>query len=200
MGKELTAPNATTSEEEAKTVATEEEATTASIEATTAVPEEATASPESEALIPEVISADDSAAYKPRISDAEAKGAKTGNFLPLRGAIIARLPEDTPTSIIEAEVTSAVAEVTISQCLKDEMKAPNAMLTVGDDIVSNARAIGKVLVNKALAGDMSAIREVLNRTEGRVPSVSMNKSATVKVSGSADSIAALMDKMDKNKA
>ena len=116
MGKELTAPN---------TTATEDEAT----------------SSEAEVLIPEVISADDSAAYKPRIYDAEAKGAKTGDFLPLRGAIIARLPEDTPTSIIEAEVTSAVAEVTISQCLKDEMKAPNAMLTVGDDIVSNNNII-----------------------------------------------------------
>ena len=175
MGKELTAPNIT---------ATEDEAT----------------SSEAEVLIPEVISADDSAAYKPRIYDAEAKGAKTGDFLPLRGAIIARLPEDTPTSIIEAEVTSAVAEVTISQCLKDEMKAPNAMLTVGDDIVSNARAIGKVLVNKALAGDMSAIREVLNRTEGKVPNVTHNSSASVKVTGDAGSIAGLMARIDKNKA
>ena len=158
--------------------------------------------PEVVANCPEVVEVQPDAIYKPKVKPLAEVAVKTGDIVPVYGAISAKLESggvEATDAMVMTETERVMTDVSISQCLKDEMVSPNAMLTVGDNIVTNARAIGKVLVSKALSGDMSAIREVLNRTEGRVPSVNMNKSASVKVSGDADSIAALMDKIDKNR-
>ena len=151
-----------------------------------------------EAEVIETVTVEPDAIWKPRLDTAVNNAIKTGNLVPVFGAVAAR-NDDQPNAVVAEETKRVTTEMTISQCLKDEMSAPNAMMTIGDDIVTNARAIGKVLVNKALAGDMSAIREVLNRTEGKVPNVTHNSSASVKVSGDANSIAGLMAKIDKNK-
>lgn len=151
-----------------------------------------------DAIEPEVITST-TPPWKPSVVAAEKRAIETGDLVSLRGAVVANAGDDVPAEVVEGKVAEAVASVTISQCLKDEMVAPNAELTVGSNVVSNANAISKVLVKKALAGDMSAIREVLNRTEGKVPNVTHNSSASVKVTGDANSIAGLMAKIDKNK-
>ena len=79
------------------------------------------------------------------------------------------------------------------------MAAPAPNFVAGDRLLNNAQAIGKVLVEKAVAGDMQAIREVLNRTEGKVPNVNKNANMSVNVKGDANSLAALMGKIDANK-
>lgn len=150
----------------------------------------------------EVIGIESGAIWVPRVSDAVKAAERTGDMLPVYGAVAAKLEGDgieATNAMVVAEAERVMTEVSISQCLKDEMVAPNAVMTIGDDIVTNARAIGKVLVKKALDGDMSAIREVLNRTEGKVPNVTHSSSASVRVNGDANSIASLMDKIDKNK-
>ena len=89
--------------------------------------------------------------------------------------------------------------MTITGALKDAMAAPAPNFVAGDQVLNNAQAIGKVLVEKAVAGDMQAIREVLNRTEGKVPNVNKNANMSVNVKGDANSLAALMGKIDANK-
>lgn len=150
----------------------------------------------------EVVEVQPDAIYKPKVKPLAEVAVKTGDIVPVYGAVSAKLESDgveASSAMVMAETERVMTDVSISQCLKDEMVSPNAMLTVGDNIVTNARAIGKVLVSKALSGDMSAIREVLNRTEGKVPNVTHNSSASVRVNGDANSIASLMDKIDKNR-
>ena len=99
----------------------------------------------------------------------------------------------------EDEIKAVVVDVTISGALRNEMAAPSTIYSAGDKVLNNAQAIGRVLVEKAVSGDMQAIREVLNRTEGKVPTTNYNKNMSVNVKGDANSIAALMGKIDANK-
>lgn len=130
--------------------------------------------------------------YKPRLEAARTRAVKEGNLIPLVGALKAR---DASDEVIKKEIT----EVTISSCLKKSMAMPNEVWSSGDKVVNNAEVIGNVLMNKAIAGDMAAIREILNRTEGKVPNVTHNSSASVRVTGDANSISSLMAKIDKNR-
>ena len=98
----------------------------------------------------------------------------------------------------EKEFENRLGKVKATDALNDLMEMPMPFFKVGERVATNAEALAKVLMNKALAGDMSAIREILNRTEGKVPNVTHNKSASVKVTGDANSISALMKKIDKN--
>ena len=148
-------------------------------------------STEKEVVVPEVV--DDSekqdSRYRPRFSPKAAAEALKGNFLPMLAAVNA---VDGDSERFSEEVT----RVRVTDALQDLMKMPMPFFKVGERVASNAEALGKVLMNKALAGDMAAIREILNRTEGKVPNV--NQSASVKVTGDASSIGALMKKIDKN--
>lgn len=128
--------------------------------------------------------------YKPNVTTAVREARMTGNLLPMVNAM--RL--DGASAV---EIREKVTDVTVSGCLKRALTMPNAELSAGDVIVNNADALGQVLLKKAMAGDMAAIREVLNRTEGKVPNV--NQSASVKVTGDAGSIGSLMAKIDQNK-
>ena len=141
----------------------------------------------------EVIEPQKDAVYKPRIGPAKERSLKTGDLKPLVGALKAA---DASPIVIEHEVT----DVTVSSALRRAMAMPNEKFSAGERIVNNAEAIGQVLLRKALVeGDLSAIREILNRTEGKVPNVTHNTSASVNVKGDANSIAALMQKIDGNK-
>lgn len=137
-------------------------------------------------------------AYKPRIKDIKksieedvAKG-KGVNLMPIVNNMQVQ-------GFSKDDIKAVVQEVTISGALKDAMMAPAPNFVAGDKILNNAQAIGKVLVEKAVAGDMQAIREVLNRTEGKVPNVNKNANMSVNVKGDANSLAALMGKIDANK-
>ena len=140
----------------------------------------------------EIIGEEPDPVYKPRLDAARARAEREGNLIPLVGALKAH---DASDEIIKKEIT----EVTISSCLRKSMAMPNEVWSSGDKIVNNAEVIGSVLMNKAIAGDMAAIREILNRTEGKVPNVTHNSSASVRVTGDANSIGSLMAKIDKNR-
>ena len=94
----------------------------------------------------------------------------------------------------QPEIVNKVLDVTITSELRKEMAAPCIVAEASGFTKSNAAAIGKKMVEMALAGNLGAIREILNRTEGKVPNV--NKSASVKMTGS---LADLMAKIDNNK-
>lgn len=148
---------------------------------------------EAEVVVPEVVddSEKENCRYRPKFSPNVAAEALKGNFLPMLAAVRAI---DGDEKVFEEQVT----KVKVTDALNDLMTMPMPFFKVGERVATNAEAIGKVLLNKALAGDMSAIREILNRTEGKVPNVTHNKSASVKVTGDANSISALMKRIDKN--
>ena len=148
----------------------------------------------------EVIGPDspDKVAYKPKIKDIKksveedvVKG-KGVNLMPIVNNMQVQ-------GFSKDDIKAVVQEVTITGALKDAMAAPAPSFVAGDKVLNNAQAIGKVLVEKAVAGDMQAIREVLNRTEGKVPNVNKNANMSVNVKGDANSLAALMGKIDANK-
>lgn len=148
---------------------------------------------EARPIEPEIIndSDKDESRYRPRFSPKVASEALKGNFLPMLAAV--RAIDGT-----QEDFEERLGKVKATDALNDLMEMPMPFFKVGERVATNAEALAKVLMNKALAGDMSAIREILNRTEGKVPNVTHNKSASVKVTGDADSIGALMRKMDKN--
>lgn len=142
----------------------------------------------------EVIGADpvEEVAYKPNIKNLKKQAEKTGELVPVVNNMRVQ-------GFSKDEIKAVVTEVTITGALKDAMSAPAPSFVAGSEILNNAQAIGKVLVEKAVAGDMQAIREVLNRTEGKVPNVNKNANMSVNVKGDANSLAALMGKIDANK-
>lgn len=140
----------------------------------------------------------DKVAYKPRIKDIKERVEKDA----LEGKGVNLMPIVNNMQVQgfnKDEIKAVVQEVTISSALRDAMAAPAPNFVAGDRLLNNAQAIGKVLVEKAVAGDMQAIREVLNRTEGKVPNVNKNANMSVNVKGDANSLAALMGKIDANK-
>lgn len=146
----------------------------------------------------EVIEPQTDAAYNVNISrlkkDAEKEVIETGNanLMPLVNNMQVQ-------GFKEDEIKAVVVDVTISGALRNEMAAPSTIYSAGDKVLNNAQAIGRVLVEKAVSGDMQAIREVLNRTEGKVPNVNKNANMSLNVKGDANSLAALMNQIDKNK-
>lgn len=147
----------------------------------------------------EVIGPDspDKVAYKPKIKDIKksveedvVKG-KGVNLMPIVNNMQVQ-------GFSKDDIKAVVQEVTITGALKDAMAAPAPSFVAGDKVLNNAQAIGKVLVEKAVAGDMQAIREVLNRTEGKVASTNINRNMSVNVKGDANSLMALMNKIDAN--
>lgn len=148
----------------------------------------------------EVIGPDapDKVAYKPRIKDIKksveddvVKG-KGVNLMPIVNNMQVQ-------GFSKDEIKAVVTEVTVTGALRDAMSAPAPSFVAGSKALNNAQAIGRVLIEKAVAGDMQAIREVLNRTEGKVPNVNKNANMSVNVKGDANSLAALMGKIDANK-
>lgn len=139
----------------------------------------------------EVIEKEDEGAsiYKPRFTKSVAKAVSAGNTLPVLAVVAAR---DGTKEDYEERVT----HYKITDCLKKEMAAPTAYFSGASN---TAEAISKVLINKALSGDLNSIREVLNRTEGRVPSRTENMNATMRVNTDANGLAALMSRIDQNK-
>lgn len=128
-------------------------------------------------------------AWKPKMCErARSEFIEKGNPLP----ILARSKD------LE-DFTEKVGDLTISSGLREELGLPCVQFSLPGERITNARAIGKVLMQKALAGDLNAIREVLNRTEGKVPNVTRSTSANVSVRGDANSIASLMQRIDQNK-
>ena len=148
-----------------------------------------------EVIDAEVIEAEpaNKVAYKPKIKPIIEKAKKTGELTPVVNNMQVQ-------GFGKDEIKAVVTEVTVSSALRTAMAAPNSTYSVGDEILNNAQAIGKVLIEKAVAGDMQAIREVLNRTEGKVPNVNRNANMSVNVKGDANSLAALMGKIDANKS
>lgn len=139
----------------------------------------------------EIIEKEDESAsiYKPRICKSAREASLAGNNLPVLAAIAAR-------GGTKEQYEEKVVNFKITDCLKKEMSAPTAYFPGAG---STAEAISKVLINKALSGDLNSIREVLNRTEGRVPSRTENMNATMRVNTDANGLAALMNRIDQNK-
>ena len=142
----------------------------------------------------EVIGADpiEEVTYKPNIKNLKKEAEKTGELMPVVNNMQVQ-------GFSKDEIKAVVTEVTITGALRDAMSAPAPSFVAGSEVLNNAQAIGKVLVEKAVAGDMQAIREILNRTEGKVPNVNKNANMSVNVKGDANSLAALMGKIDANK-
>ena len=136
----------------------------------------------------EVITSD-AQPYKPKIDTLAKKAEKDGNLAPM----VLNMQAQGAT---EPEIVQKVLEVTISSELRREMAAPCVRMDASGYIKSNAAAIGMKLVDMALDGNLGAIREILNRTEGKVPNVNKSTSAKITASGS---LADLMAKIDNNK-
>lgn len=139
----------------------------------------------------EIIEKEDDAAsiYKPRLTKTAVEAVNAGNNLPVLAVVAAR-------GGTKEDYEEKVANIRISDCLRKEMSAPTAYFPGAE---TTAEAITKVLINKALAGDLNSIREVLNRTEGKVPNVTQNASVTAKVTGSVNQLGDLMKRIDANK-
>lgn len=129
----------------------------------------------------------DAVPYKPQIEALAKKAEKDGNMAPMVLNMEAQ-------GASQPEIVNKVLDVTITNELRREMAAPCIIAEASGFTKSNAAAIGQKMVEMALAGNLGAIREILNRTEGKVPNV--NKSASVKMTGS---LADLMAKIDNNK-
>lgn len=139
----------------------------------------------------EIVEAEDESlsVYKPRFSKRVAEAVSAGNNLPVLAVVAAR-------GGTKEQYEEKVASYKITDCLRKEMAVPTAYFPGAE---STAEAISKVLINKALAGDLNSIREVLNRTEGKVPNVTQNASVTAKVTGSVNQLGDLMKRIDANK-
>lgn len=131
--------------------------------------------------------ASDGEAYKPNIKNLANRAEKDGNFAPM----VLNMESQGAS---QPEIVNKVLDVTITNELRKEMAAPCIIAEASGFTKSNAAAIGKKMVEMALAGNLGAIREILNRTEGKVPNV--NKSSSVKMTGT---LADLMAKIDNNK-
>ena len=129
----------------------------------------------------------DGVAYKPSIDALAKKAEKDGNVAPMVLNMEAQ-------GASQPEIVNKVIDVTITSELRKEMAAPCVVAEASGFTKSNAAAIGKKMVEMALAGNLGAIREILNRTEGKVPNV--NKSSSVKMTGT---LADLMARIDNNK-
>lgn len=144
-----------------------------------------------QAIEVEIVEKEDDACsiYKPRICKSAKEASLAGNNLPVLAAVAARggTKEDYEKKVVNFKITD---------CLKKEMSVPTAYFPGAE---STAEAISKVLINKALAGDLNSIREVLNRTEGKVPNVTQNASVTAKVTGGVSELSDLMKRIDANK-
>lgn len=136
----------------------------------------------------EVITSD-AKPYKPKIDALAKKAEKDGNLAPMVLNMEAQ-------GASEPEIVQKVLEVTVSSELKRAMSAPCIRMDASGYTKSNAAAIGMKLVDMALDGNLGAIREILNRTEGKVPNVNKSTSAKITASGS---LADLMAKIDNNK-
>ena len=134
----------------------------------------------------EVITSD-GVAYKPKIDALAKKAEKDGNMAPM----VLNMESQGAS---QPEIVNKVLDVTITNELRREMAAPCVIAEASGFTKSNAAAIGKKMVEMALAGNLGAIREILNRTEGKVPNV--NKSSSVKMTGT---LADLMARIDNNK-
>lgn len=130
-------------------------------------------------------------AFKPKVNTVKRLAEKSRNLMPVVNNMQVQ-------GFSKEEIRAVVTEVTVSGALRDAMAAPAPEFIAGEKTMNNAQAIGKVLIDKAIAGDMQAIREVLNRTEGRVPTTNYNKNMSVNVKGDANSLMALMSKIDAN--
>ena len=135
----------------------------------------------------EVITSDGDAVYKPSIAALAKKAEKDGNMAPM----VLNMESQGAS---QPEIVNKVLDVTITNELRKEMAAPCIMAEASGFTRSNATAIGKKMVEMALNGNLGAIREILNRTEGKVPNV--NKSSSVKMTGT---LAVLMARIDNNK-
>lgn len=135
----------------------------------------------------EVITSDGDAVYKPSIGALAKKAEKDGNMAPM----VLNMESQGAS---QPEIINKVLDVTITNELRKEMAAPCIMAEASGFTRSNATAIGKKMVEMALNGNLGAIREILNRTEGKVPNV--NKSSSVKMTGT---LADLMARIDNNK-
>lgn len=135
----------------------------------------------------EVITSDGTEAFKPKISTLAKKAEKDGNLAPM----VLNMEAQGAT---KAEIVEKIVDVTITNELRREMAAPCVKMDASGYTKSNAAAIGMKMVEMALDGNLGAIREILNRTEGKVPNV--NKSASVKMTGT---LADLMARIDNNK-
>lgn len=144
-----------------------------------------------QAIEVEIVEKEDDACsiYKPRICKSAKEASLAGNNLPVLAAVAAR-------GGTKEEYEQKVVNFKITDCLKKEMSVPTAYFPGAE---STAEAISKVLINKALAGDLNSIREVLNRTEGKVPNVTQNASVTAKVTGGVSELSDLMKRIDANK-
>lgn len=136
----------------------------------------------------EVITSD-AKPYKPKIDALAKRAEKDGNLAPMVLNMEAQ-------GASEPEIVKKVLEVTVSSELKRAMSAPCIRMDASGYTKSNAAAIGMKLVDMALDGNLGAIREILNRTEGKVPNVNQSTSAKITASGS---LADLMAKIDNNK-
>lgn len=133
----------------------------------------------------------DEVAYKPSLNKLKKRAVETGNVVPVVNNMQIR-------GFSKDDIKAVVQDVTITGALRDAMSAPAPTFVAGDKLLNNAQAIGKVLVEKAVSGDMQAIREILNRTEGKVASTNINRNMSVNVKGDANSLMALMNKIDAN--
>lgn len=99
------------------------------------------------------------------------------------------------------EVNQVVKDISISGNILKKLQAPCPYFPQekGKEAITNSEAVADVLLQKAISGDLASIREVLNRSEGKVPNVTHNESKSLKVSTTTDGLAALFQQLDSNK-
>jgi len=144
-------------------------------------------------LIPELIQPEIIKPKKVRFSKSTAVQLAKGNFLPI-------LAWAGSNSKSEEELADKIKDLTVSEHLAEIGKEINAAATIafGKD-TTTSEGVARILVAKAMAGDMNALREFMNRTEGKVPNRTITSGTVASVKGNASDFMALLDKIDKNK-
>lgn len=138
----------------------------------------------------EIIESDGAGRYVPRMDALERKAEKDGNLAP----VVLNMEANGAT---EPQIVDKVLDITVSGELKKAMAAPSIYASASGKTISTAAAIAEKLTRMAMGGNLGAIKELLNRTEGKVPNVTKSTSAKITATGSLSELMARIDNNNK---
>lgn len=138
----------------------------------------------------EIIESDGAGRYVPNMSALERRAKKDGNLAP----VVLNMEANGAS---QPQIVEKVLDITVTGELKKAMSAPSIYASASGKTVTTAAAIAEKLTQMAMNGNLGAIKELLNRTEGKVPNVTKNTSAKITATGSLSDLMARIDNNNK---
>lgn len=138
----------------------------------------------------EIIESDGAGRYVPRMDALERRAEKDGNLAP----VVLNMEANGAS---QPQIVDKVLDITVTGELKKAMAAPSIYASASGKTVSTAAAIAEKLTQMAMNGNLGAIKELLNRTEGKVPNITKNTSAKITATGSLSELMARIDNNNK---